>query len=89
MSLEATLLDAVRLLDEDERIDHSRLPAAAKPRIAKVGCEEDDLSKVEAAVLDLVRAGFTVQRMVDVIPEPDPAIYRALVTLAECGAISI
>jgi hypothetical protein len=50
--------------------------------------EGEDLSKVEAAVLDLVRAGFTVQRMVDVIPEPDPAIYRALFSLSECGAIS-
>jgi hypothetical protein len=89
MPVEATLLEAVRLLDEGERIDHSRLPDAAQPRIAKQAVEETDLSKVEATVLDLVRAGFTVQRMVDVIPEPDAAIYRALVTLVECGAISV
>ena len=89
MPLQAMLFDAARLIDEGGRIDHSRLPAAAKPRIAKQGSEGDDLSKVEAAVLDLVRAGFTVQGMVDVIPEPDPAIYRALLTLSECGAISI
>jgi Tfp pilus assembly protein PilZ len=89
LPLEATLLEAVRLLDEGERIDRSRFPPAAKPRIAKQGNEGDDLSKVEETVLDLVRAGFTVQRMVDVIPEPDPAIYRALVTLADCGAISL
>jgi len=89
MPLHTALFDAARLLGEGERIDRSRLPAAAKPRIAKADSEGDDLSKVEATVLDLVRAGFTVQRMVDVIPEPDPAIYRALVTLAECGAISI
>jgi hypothetical protein len=88
LPMEATLFEAVRLIDEGERIDRTRLPPDAKPRIEKEA-EETDLSKVEATVLDLVRAGFTVQRMVDVIPEPDPAIYRALVTLAEGGAISI
>jgi hypothetical protein len=49
---------------------------------------QDDLSKVEAAVLDLVRAGFTVRRIVDFIPEPDSQIYRALESLSDRGAIS-
>jgi hypothetical protein len=87
--LEAALFDAVRMIDEGERIDRSHLPADAKPRIGKTDAGGDDLSKVEATVLELVRAGFTVQRMVDLIPEPDPAIYRALVSLSENGAISV
>jgi hypothetical protein len=86
--MEAGLFDAVRLLDENERIDKSRLPARAKPRIARADTQGEDLSKVELTVLELVRAGFTVGRMVEVIPEPDPEIYRALVSLSERGAIS-
>jgi len=87
--LEAALFEAARLLDEGERIDRNHLAADAKPRIGKTGTKADDLSKVELTVLELVRAGFTVQRMVDLIPEPDPEIYRALVSLSESGAISV
>jgi len=87
--LEAALFAAARLLDESERIDRSHLSADAKPRLGKTDAEGDDLSKVELTVLDLVRAGFTVQRMVDLIPEPDPEIYRALLSLSESGAISL
>jgi Tfp pilus assembly protein PilZ len=87
--MEAALFDAARLLDLGERIDCSRLSANAKPRIGKTDTGGDDLSKVEVTVLELVRAGFAVQRMVDLIPEPDPEIYRALVSLSESGAISL
>jgi hypothetical protein len=87
--VEAALFDAVRILDEGERIDRSRLPADARPRIAQAETGGNDLSKVEATVFELVRAGFTVQRMLEVIPEPDPEIYRALVSLSESGAISV
>jgi hypothetical protein len=58
-------------------------------------CEDVDIgsfeepSKVEAAILDLARAGFSVQRMLDVIPEPDPEIFRALQSLREAGLIEI
>jgi len=87
--LEAALFEAVRIIDEGKRIDRSHLPADAKPRIGKKDTDGDDLSKVELTVLELVRAGFTVQRMVDLIPEPDPEIYRALLALSETGAISV
>ena len=40
-------------------------------------------------MLELVRAGFTVQRMLEVIPEPDPEIYRALESLDDRGVIAI
>jgi len=86
--MEAALFEAARLLDEGERIDRSGLHAGTKPRLARADVDEDDLSKVEVTVLELVRVGFTVERMVEVIPEPDPEIYRALVSLSESGAIS-
>jgi Tfp pilus assembly protein PilZ len=88
MPLEAALFEAVRLLDEGEQIDRSCLPADAKLRITKPGTEWDDLSKIELTVLELVQAGFTVKRMVDLIPEPDPEIYRALAALYDSGTIS-
>ncbi len=86
--VDAALFDAVRLLDEGNRIDRSQLPHEARPRIAKANAEGDELSKVEATVLELAGAGFTVQRIVDVIPEPDPEIYHALASLLDRGAIS-
>jgi Tfp pilus assembly protein PilZ len=87
--VEAAFFDAVRLLDECERIDRSRVPDDARPRIAEARDGESNLSKVEATVLELARAGFSVQRMVEVIPEPDPDIYRALLSLSESGALSL
>jgi hypothetical protein len=47
----------------------------------------EPLCKIEAAVLDLARAGFTVQRLLDVIPEPDPQILRALESLCNEGIV--
>lgn len=86
--VDAAVFDAMRLLDEGALIDRSGLHAAAKPRITGADVEADDLSKLEATVLELVRVDFTVGRMLEVIPEPDPEIYRALVSLSERGAIS-
>ena len=90
LPLEAAVLEAVRLLDELERIDLSRFPFDAK--LAVVGAAaaaEADLCKVEAAVLDLAGAGFDVQRVIEVIPEPDPEIYGALEALLDRGAIAL
>lgn len=87
LPLEAAVFDGMRMLDEAKRIDHERFPADAEPSVAE-GSEEDDLSKVEAAVLDLVRAGFAVRRIIEVIPEPDPEIYRAFESLCDRGVIA-
>ena len=89
LPLEAVLSDAARLLDEGERIDKSRFSGGVRPRIANADAEGEELSKVELTVLELVRAGFSVARMVEVIPEPDLEIYRALISLSESGAISL
>jgi Tfp pilus assembly protein PilZ len=92
LPLEAAIFEAVREIDEANRIDRSRLPSGAKvlvaPDAAAPQLGQDPLSKVEEAVLDLARAGFTVQRIVDVIPEADPQILRALDSLADRGLVS-
>ncbi len=86
LPLVAALLDAVRQIDEGNRSDRRRFPLAAKPRVSDLACEID--GKTAEAVLDLARAGFHVQRILDVIPEPDPEIYAALAQLLDAGAIS-
>lgn len=87
LPFEAALFDAVRLLDESRRVETRRFPPEATPRMtSEMG--EDTVTKVEAAVLDLVQAGFTVARIVEFIPEPDPEIYRALENLTDRGAIA-
>jgi hypothetical protein len=64
-----------------------RRPAASHRRAAVIDAEHLEGKAVEA-VLDLARAGFNIQRIVDVIPEPDPEIYAALAQLLDSGAIS-
>jgi Tfp pilus assembly protein PilZ len=87
--LEAAVFDAVHQIDEGARIDATRFPNHAVLSVY----EHADLStveplcKIEAAVLDLARAGFTVQRLLDVIPEPDPQILRALESLCNEGVV--
>jgi len=86
LPLEAAMLDAVRQIDEGNRIDRRRFPMDANPRVIEVPA--DLKGKTVEAVLDLARAGFSVQRILDVIPEPDPEIYAALAQLLDSGAIS-
>jgi Tfp pilus assembly protein PilZ len=87
LPFEAALLDAVRQIDEGRRVDRRRFPMEAKPRVTEV--PTDVKGKTVEAVLDLARAGFSVQRILDVIPEPDPEIYAALDQLLDSGAISL
>lgn len=87
--LEAALFDAVRQIDEVTTVETHRFPL--RGRLAR--CEDADLdaygppSKVEAALLDLSTAGFTLQRALEVIPEPDPEIFRALQALMDAGIL--
>ena len=88
LPLEEALLEAAVEHDESDRSRRRCFRGDAIPRVADSVADQADLSKVEAAVLDLARAGFTVQRIVDFIPEPDSEIYRALDSLNDRGAIS-
>jgi hypothetical protein len=88
--LQAALLEAVRQIDEDERVAARRFPLQARFEVNdgadRCGAQ---LSKIEAAILDLARAGFTIQRMLDVIPEPHPEVFRALESLADDELITL
>ena len=88
IALEQAILEAVEQLDELGRIDCARFAPEAKLDVrpsAAAGSEAP--SKLEEAALELAQAGFTVGRILDVIPEPDLEIYRALISLADSGAI--
>jgi len=91
MLLDAALLEATRNLDELRTLDLSVLPPDAKVCFASapVGPGGAEISKVEDAVLDLARGEFTIRRIVDMIPEPDVEILRALTFLADLGSITI
>jgi len=85
--LQAVILDAVRRIDEGAEVDPNRFPLNARLILASAADELDSPSKVESAVIDLVRAGFTVERILEIIPESDPEIYCAMGSLLEQGAI--
>jgi Tfp pilus assembly protein PilZ len=91
MLLDAALLEATRNVDELRALDLSVLPPDATVRFqsAPAGPGGAETSKVEDAVLDLARGEFTIQRIVDMIPEPDVEILRALTFFADLGSIVI
>jgi Tfp pilus assembly protein PilZ len=89
LPLEAALLEALRMLDELRLVDPARFPAAARPRLAGPAPDPPAGNKLEQAVLDLAAAGASVGRMLEVIPEPDPEIYRALARLCDEGRLVV
>lgn len=87
LSLEGAMLEAARLQDELSRVDLRRFPLEAEPRVVQELNEE--VGKLENAVLDLARVGFPVGRILEVIPEPDAEIYRALEALTDQGVLEL
>jgi hypothetical protein len=86
LRLEAALLEAMRRLDEAERaggvdLDPTQRFQVDRAALAAIG----GLAKVEEAVVDLATAGFTVRRILDVVPEDDAQVSAALVALLEQG----
>ena len=78
--LEAAIFDAVRQIDEGEHGEGTSFPLQARlvvPDGADPG-SVGELTKLEEALLDLATAGFSVQRALEVIPEPDAEIFSAL-----------
>jgi Tfp pilus assembly protein PilZ len=47
------------------------------------------LGKVELAVLDLAKSGFMVRKIVEVVPDDEMAVYRALEELVESGVLTL
>jgi hypothetical protein len=91
LPLEGAILDATLMHDEFSRPDRTLPAPDAVPRLAPAAAPSAgaDLGKLERAVLDLVQAGFPWKRILDVIPEPDPAILRALESLVDLGLVRL
>ncbi len=90
LPLEAALLEAARQIDEERAEATRSFPMRALVSVRNhQEATRDPLSKVEEAILDLAQAGSTVQRLIDVIPEPDPEILRALGALMDAGLVEI
>jgi Tfp pilus assembly protein PilZ len=91
LPLQAALLEAARHIDESRRTDAAVFPLQAR----LVACHAADgqftgvMTKVEEALLDVAQAGFTVQRALEVIPEPDAEIFRALRSLIDAGMLEL
>lgn len=89
MRLEAALLEATRLLDEAERAGSHRLDPQLRFGIDREAlAAAGALAKVEEAVVDLAAAGFSVRRILDVVPEDDAQVSQALLDLIERGVLT-
>ena len=86
--LDAAILEAVRRIDEASRDEGEALAPGGTFRIDReLLAGESQLSKTEEAVLDLAAAGFSVRRMLDVIPESDADVRRTLRELLDRGIL--
>jgi Tfp pilus assembly protein PilZ len=86
LRIEVALLDAARQVDERRRLDPLPFAGADVHECAE-GADATTSCKTEAAVLDLVQAGFTVRAILDVVPEEDHAVLHAIVALIDRGVI--
>jgi Tfp pilus assembly protein PilZ len=91
LPLTAALLEAARNIAESRRADTAAFPLQARlvARHSRDGQFTGVLSKIEEALLDVAQAGFTVQRALEVIPEPDPEIFRALRSLIDAEMLEL
>jgi Tfp pilus assembly protein PilZ len=89
VSVEAALLDALRRLDEARRAHWAPPAPTTTFRLdSRTLTEPSGTSKAEQAVLELAAAGFTLRRILDVIPESDADILAALRALEERGVLA-
>jgi Tfp pilus assembly protein PilZ len=86
-SLDAALLEATRQQDELARLDGGQFAPGGRFQVdrAKVDAERGGLSKLEDSVLELAGAGMTLRQILDVIPEPDVDVFKALASVADLG----
>ena len=91
VAVEAALLDAMRARDEAGRgaataLDPSTRLAVDMGALAQEG---SDLDKTQEAVIDLAAAGFTVRKVLDIIPEPDSSVIEAIEELRMLGIVQV
>jgi type IV pilus assembly protein PilZ len=88
--MEGAILEALRMIDEQSRLTGPELPPSLRfevhrERLADLGTP---LGALEESVLELAAAGFTVRRILDVIPDADAEIRGAIHGLLELGLMS-
>jgi hypothetical protein len=86
--MEAAIFAALQIVDEANRNAPGLAPdarfAVHRERLGRLA---QPLGKTEDAVLELAAAGFTLRRILDVIPENDAQIRAAVETLLEQGLL--
>jgi hypothetical protein len=90
LPLDAALLEAMRSIDESQHVDRRMFPPDAilhVDEVQRTGAGE--LDKLEAALLDLAATGMNIQRVLDIVPEPDGEIYASLARLVDNGIIEV
>ena len=90
LSLDAALLNAMRLQDETQREEIVALPPEAHLRVVQAAVDAaGDLTKGEEAILELAQVGMDVGRIFDIVPEPDAEIALLMHGLVERGLITV
>lgn len=89
MHLEGAVLEAMCTIDESRSAEAKRPPRACEFDISQdhLGRLGSDLTKLEAAVVDLAQAGANVGKVVDVIPEADNRVFDAIGSLVDLGIL--
>jgi Tfp pilus assembly protein PilZ len=89
VSLEGAILNAMKEMDEADRDAGLRFDPGTSFEL-----DEDviirlavDTGKIEGAIIDLIRVGANVRKLLDVIPESDAKIQESLSNLTECAAL--
>lgn len=88
--MEGVILEALRLLDEAARQAGPSLSPGSRFAVHRdrLGTLSRPLEPTEESVLELATAGFTMRRILDVIPETDVAIRGAITSLVERGLLT-
>ncbi len=87
LMLQDAILQGVTQIADLKHLDLTEFPPSAKLTLKKKFPKQ--MSSIETAIVELVRTNSTVRRVLDVIPDPDIEIYRALVHLKERDVIHI
>jgi Tfp pilus assembly protein PilZ len=89
MALEDAIGQAVRQHKDVIQAKHTGIldPAARFTIDGETLLGETGLTKSQEAVLDLVAAGFSVRRILDVIPQPDAEVIEALKSLLDAEVL--
>lgn len=85
--LHDAILQGVTQIADLKHLDLEQFPTAARLTLKKKFPK--NLNEIESTIVDLVRSNFTVRRILDVIPDADLEIYRALLSLKERDVLHV